>query len=129
MTVRDKVYKFVSDWTEIPVSKLSDELDIVTDIDWEKHHPDERGPAFIDVFFNKFEIYVPGDYSDFAKKIYIPKVLKPILSPFYAAFAGDPLRGINFEHITIGDLIKIAEAGHWIDGPGHSLKLPTGRVS
>ena len=121
MDTRAQVHKFISDWTDIPINDLHDDFDVIKDIDWEKYHEDEQGHAFIDIFLTEFKIYVPGDYSDFVNKWKIPKFIQPFISPFYAAIKLDPLRGINFEHITIGELIKIVEAGHWIEGPGHYI--------
>lgn len=121
MDTRLQIHTFINDWTEIPINELHDDFDIINDIDWNRFEPDEAGEAFFDIFLTEFKIYVSGDYSDFVREKRIPECLQRIFRPFYAALIGDPLRGIDFEHITIGELVKIVEAGHWIEGPGHYI--------
>jgi len=56
MDAKNKVFRYISDFSEIPLDQLNEETDVVADIDWENRHEDERFEIFIDEFIEKFNV-------------------------------------------------------------------------
>ena len=111
MSKRGDVYKFITDFTETPESELSDSLDLVSDINWEAKHEDERFEIFIDEVVRVFQIHIPRqDFSRYKAQKGFPSILTPL---FYIKFIMKDRPQIDIEALTIGELIDIVESGTW----------------
>jgi hypothetical protein len=111
MNKRDEVYKYVSDTLEIPPDRLIDEMDIVSEVDWEKRHEDERLDLFLEDFVGHFKINIPRqNFYFFAKQKGIPKLLYPLAYPMFIFRWREQL---EVKHLTIKEMIEVVDSGVW----------------
>ncbi len=109
MDTRSHVNKFIARCANISEEDVTNNMDVVTDIDWSKVHEDEF-TFFVTDFIREFNIYVPqDDFRKYAADKKIPWFLYPL---HYWQFKFRT-EAWEVDALTVREMIEIADAGVW----------------
>jgi hypothetical protein len=109
MDTSSRVRKYIADIAKIPEAEITDDMDVVNDIDWSRVHEDEHF-FFVADFIRDFKIYVPrDDFKKFAEEKNIPGLLRPYWYIRFKYFTRCP----DVDALTVREMIEIANAGVW----------------
>ncbi len=104
----NEAIKFVSDYTGVPIVKLSLDMDLHNDIEWgvleRKEDPKWLVEDLLEIFVLKNKIPHKKRYSSWIG--YIPR-------PFSFLFESFSYPLINFENIRIRDMQEMYEGQYW----------------